>query len=111
MIKACGTIEDARKLLRPSWDSPQNIMRRGVERGMARRQDEGIEFPGIDEKSFLGGRNCISVLTDIWGRRVPDVVQGADKPSAMALLRPLPPDQLRKVKAVAMDRSPRTLRP
>ena len=106
VIKACRTIEDARKLLRLSWDSAQNIMRRGVARGMSRRQDQGIEFLGIDEKSFLKGQNYISVLTDIKGKRVLDVVQGADKPSAMALLRTLPPDQLEKVKAVAMDRSP-----
>ena len=106
VIAGSRSIEDARRLLRRSWDGAQNIMRRGVERGMARRRDEGMEFPGIDEKSFLKGQNFISVLTDISGRRVLDGVPGADKPCAMALLRTLPPEQLAKVQAVAMERSP-----
>lgn len=106
VIQACRSIEDARRLLRLSWDSAQRIIRRAVERGMARRQSRGIDFLGIDEKSFGKGQNYISVLTDITGKCVLEVVEGADKPSAMALIRTLPPEQLAGVQAVAMDRSP-----
>lgn len=106
VIQASRSIEDARRLLRLSWDSAQSIIRRGVERGMARRQIEDINFLGIDEKSFGRGQDFISVLTDITGKRVLEVIEGADKPCALALIRTLPPGQLAGVEAVAMDRSP-----
>ncbi len=73
---------------------------------MARRQIEDINFLGIDEKSFRRGQDFVSVLTDITGKRVLEVIEGADKPCALALIRTLPPRQLAGVEAVAMDRSP-----
>ena len=106
VIGASRSIEDARRLLRLSWDSAHGIMQRAVERGLTRRQKEDIDFLGIDEKSFRKGQDYLSVLTDITGERVLEVVTGANKESALTLLGTLPPEQLQEVKAVAMDRSP-----
>ena len=106
VIQACRSIDDARRLLRLSWDSAQRIMARAVERGMERRRDEPLSLLGIDEKSFLKGQNFISILTDLTGERVLEVVQGADKTSALALLDTLSTGQKEQVQAVAMDRSP-----
>jgi transposase len=106
VIQASRSLEDARRLLRLSWDSARNIMARAVERGLSRREDDNLPHLGIDEKSFGKGHNFISVLTDIDGRRALEVVQGADKPSALGLLGTLSWEQVAGVQAVAMDRSP-----
>ena len=67
---------------------------------------EDICWLGIDEKSFESGHRYVGVLTDIKGRRVLEVMPGADIPSAQRLLATLSEAPQRKVPAVAMDRSP-----
>ena len=104
-LQACSTIEQARKLLRLSWDSLQRIIKRAVERGLICRELEGLRYLGIDEKSFRRGQNYISVLVDLEERRVLEVVEGANKERACQLLNTLKEEQREGIEAVAMDRS------
>ena len=79
VLQAAATIEQARILLRLTWESVQRIMDRAVERGMLLRKIEDLRNVGMDEKSFGRGHDYVSVLTDIDGSRVLDVVPGHSK--------------------------------
>lgn len=106
VVQACSSLKQAAELLRLDWDTVQGIMNRAVERGLQRRETEEIKHIGIDEKSFLRGQNYVSIMTDISGSRVLEVVQGRTEESADLLWKTLPEQQRSKVKAVAMDMWP-----
>ena len=72
---ASGSISQACGLLGIGWETAQEIMRRAVERGLDRRQLEGLKHLGRDEKSFKRGQSYITLLTDLDGSRVLDVVE------------------------------------
>jgi transposase len=103
VISACRSLTQAADLLRLHWDSVQRLIERAVERGLARRSTEGLKRVGLDEKSFLRGQRYISLMTDLKGQRVLEVVAGRDTAQAMALWESLPEDQRGKVEAAAMD--------
>jgi transposase len=52
VLQAASNITRAAELLRLSWGTVDTLMERAVSRGLARREDEPIEYIGIDEKSF-----------------------------------------------------------
>ena len=106
VLRHARTLEDGRKFLRMSWASAQRLLQRAVQRGLTRRRIEEPRHLGIDEKSFLRGQSYMTILTDIEGRRVLEVVPGASRESARAVLATLTEAQLAGVEAVAMDRSP-----
>jgi transposase len=58
---------------------------------------------GLDEKSFQRGQRYISLMTDLTGQRVLEVVPGRDTEQAIGLWEKLPEGQRRKVEAAAMD--------
>ena len=58
----------------------------------------------MDEKSFGRGQDYVSLMTDLKGKRVLDVVKDRDTSSALKLWDSLPEPQRQRVKAVAMDR-------
>jgi transposase len=66
----------AEQLTGLSWDQVDLVMDRAVSRGMDRREIERLRYVGIDEKSFGKGHNYASILHDLDGRRVLDVVHG-----------------------------------
>ena len=104
LLLAAGSIDQASKLLRLNWSSVQNIMSRGVKRGMLRReQAETIRYVGMDEKSFGRGQDYISTMTDIEGRRILEVAPGRDQQAANALWSSLSPAQKQQVEAVCID--------
>lgn len=103
VLQTSRCIESARKLLGLNWESAQNIMKRGVERGLKRRDLSKVERVGIDEKSFLRGQNYISSLCDLDGARVLEVVEGRKEEDARKLLKSLPHEVRTGIKAIAMD--------
>lgn len=103
VIAACRSLTQAADLLRLHWDSVQRLIERAVERGLARRTTEGIKQVGLDEKSFQRGQRYISLMTDLQGHRVLEVVPGRDTAQAIALWEKLPTAQRLKVEAAAMD--------
>lgn len=106
VLQICKSTEDARKHLRLNWHQVEDIKQRAVQRGLARREAQEIPWIGIDEKSFLKGQSYVSVLNDIDGARVLDVVEGRDEPAAEQLLKQgLSEYQREMVCAVAIDMS------
>jgi len=87
VLEASSNTERARKLLGVNWHQLQKIMDRAVARGLARRDKDEIPWIGMDEKSFRSGHNYISVLNDLDGRRVIDVVEGREGDTAQRLIK------------------------
>ena len=105
VIEASRSLTQAAELLRVDWHTIQEIVHRAVERGLLRRQTDRVDQVGLDEKSFGRGQNYVSLMTDLPGRRVLDVVEGRDTASALRLWQTLPEDQRKTVTAVAIDMS------
>ena len=103
VIAACRSLSQAAELLGLHWDSVQRIIEQAVSRGLARRNLDGITRVGLDEKSFLRGQSYVSLMTDLTGRRVLDVVPGRDTASGLKLWASLSKEQVSGVEAVAMD--------
>jgi transposase len=106
VIEAARSFVQAMEILRVDWHTIQEIVRRAVERGLLRRTTEAVKQVGMDEKSFGRGQDYVSLMTDLGGRRVLDVVEGRDTASALQLWDRLPPAQRDRVEAVAIDMSP-----
>jgi len=107
VIEGAKSISDAQKILRLGWKQIQTIMACAVERGMARREAAEIAWVGMDDKSFRKKeKNFISVMTDIDGRRILEVVDGRSSQVAETLITEgLNPLQREMVCGVAMDMS------
>ena len=103
VIAACRSLTQAADLLGLHWDSVQRIIDQAVMRGLARRTTEGIRRVGLDEKSFLRGQSYVSLMTDLDGQRVLEVLAGRDTQTCVKLWQALPEEQRRKVEAAAMD--------
>lgn len=103
VIAACRSLTQAADLLRLDWDGVQRVLDRAVERGLARRSTEGLRYVGLDEKSFGRGQDYVSLMTDLQGHRVLEVVAGRDCEQAVALWESLPEPQRQQVEAATMD--------
>ena len=106
VLKAASSVKAAGELLGLSWNATQRIMKRGVDRGMERRDLSGVRRVGIDEKSFLRGQSYISCLCDLDDPKIIEVVKGRKKEDAEALLDTLPEEIRGEIEAVAMDMWP-----
>lgn len=105
VLLACRSLNAAQGLVGLSWDQLHRIMERAVDRGLAHRDFEQLRYLGLDEKSFAKGQSYVSVMTDLEGGRVLEVMDGADQKTAELLLATLPDEALEKIEAVAMDMS------
>jgi transposase len=103
VIAASRSLTQAAELLALHWDSVQRIIDQAVARGLARRTTEGITQVGLDEKSFLRGQSYVSLMTDLTGHRVLEVVAGRDTASAVKLWATIPEEQRARIEAAAMD--------
>ena len=103
VLLASASVSQACQLLGIGWDTAQEIMRRGVERGLERRQLEGLKHLGMDEKSFRRGHSYITLLTDLERSRVLDVVEERTGEAAERLWQTLSSEQKKAVEAVAVD--------
>lgn len=106
VLNASRSLSDAGKLLRLNWNQVHCVMERAVKRGLERRTNDEVPWIGMDEKSFRKGHNYISVLNDIEGSRVLDVVEGRDGEVAEELInKALDAHQREMVCGVAIDMS------
>jgi transposase len=103
LMKVARSIKQVAQLLHLDWHTINEVIRRSVERGMSRRQDETLTYVGMDEKSIGSGHRYASVLSDITGSRVLELVPGHKLENAEALLKTLTPRQRQGVRAAAMD--------
>lgn len=103
VMKAAKSLKEAAGLLGLSWDQVHHIQSRAVERGLVRRELDEIRNVGIDEKSFLKGHKYASLMVDIDGERILDVVEGRTLEAANSLWQKLPEGIRTGIDAVAMD--------
>jgi transposase len=103
VLIASSSIEKGRRLLGLGWEASQKIMNSAVERGLERRDLEEVKHIGIDEKNFGKGHDYVSVMTDIDGGRVLEVVPGRTQEAADSLWKTLSEEQREQVEAVAVD--------
>ncbi len=106
VIQACGNVKSAAGLLGLDWDSVHRIMERAVERGLECRELESLQYLGIDEKSFRRGHSYISLLSDLTGSRVLEVVEDRTEEAADRLWKDLPKERKEQIEAVAVDMWP-----
>ena len=85
VLLCARSLTGAAGLMGLSWDEVDQVVRRAVKRGLSRRQFEGLRHLGIDEKNFMAGQSYISVLTDLEGSRVLEVVEGRTQEAAELL--------------------------
>ena len=109
VLKASKSIKHAQELLRINWKQAQAIMKSGVERGLSRREADETAFIGMDEKSFLRGKEADAfacLMTDLDNPRVLEVSRGRNEEGAQTLIdKALNPIQQYMVCGVAMDMS------
>jgi len=103
VLCAAQSVSAAAKLLRLGWDATHSIMQRAVDRGLAERSLDGIEYVGIDEKSFGRGQDYVSVMTDSVAGRVIDVVPERTEQAANQLWESFSIEQKGDIKAVSID--------
>lgn len=103
VLKAVRSKVQAQWLTELSWDQVDRIMERAVARGMDRRSLQDLIHLGLDEKSFGKGHDYVSVLHDVAGRRVLEVVPERTRKAADALWAGIPEAQRQGVAAVAVD--------
>ena len=103
VLQAAANVKRAAELLGMSWDAMHSIIERAVDRGLNRRELEGIYHVGIDEKSFGSGQNYISLMTDLHANRVLEVAEGRTIEACDKLWETLTDEQRQKITAVSMD--------
>jgi len=107
VLKSTANVREAARLLGMGWDTVNGVMKRAVERSIARREEQPVRYLGIDEKSIGRGHQYATLLSDIEGKRVLDVVEHRHEQAASGLLEVLSVEQRSGIEAIAMDRSPR----
>lgn len=103
VLLAARSVSAGAELLRVSWKTAHRIMKDAVDRGLERREEEPINYLGIDEKSFGRGQDYISMMVDIDHSRVLEVAKDRSAESCDKLFESLSEKQKAGVKAVATD--------
>ena len=81
-------------------------MERAVARGLLRRTDEPLRYIGLDEKAIAKGQRYATILNDLEGHRVIEVMPERTQEAAETLLGTLPEPTRKAIKAVAIDMWP-----
>ena len=98
-----ATVSAVARRLRLSWDQVDGIMRRAVERGLARREDIAPTRIGVDETSFQKRHEYVTVVTDHDSGNVLYVADDRKKESLDGFFDMLEPSQLLEIESVSMD--------
>lgn len=107
VLQVSRSVEEARKLLRLNWHQLESIKRRAVERGLSRRRATKIRYIGIDEKAHRKGHRYVTLVNDLDGSRVLDVVEDRTQSACeTAITEALSPRQQGWVEAVSIDMWP-----
>jgi transposase len=90
--------------LNTSFEVIQNIMQRGVKRGLARRNLDDVRVASLDEKSIFNGHHYITVLSDPINQRILDIIEGRTIESTQELIqKTLTQSQQKNITDVTMD--------
>jgi transposase len=102
VLNECN-VGGAARLLRLSWDEVWHLMERAVARGLARRPVAAPARIGVDEKAAGRGQDYITVVCDLDRGTVAHIADERRQASLDSYFDALPPDQLTRIEAVAMD--------
>lgn len=109
-VKAIETLELSKnqthtaKYLRTTFEVIHNIMKRGVDRGLQKRNLDDLTDLSIDEKSVFNGHNYITILSDPIQKRVIDIIEGRKKEDVEELIYSTLSDfQRLKIRHITMD--------
>lgn len=105
VLEASSSVREASEWLRLDARATQRIMDRAVARGLERRTLEGVARLGIDEKSFRKRHRYGTLINDLDGRRVLEVVENRTTKATEEGLGSLGKETLGGVEAVAIDMS------
>jgi transposase len=97
------TVQGTADLLGISWDEASGIMRRAVNRGLLRRQDDPLKVLGIDETSFQKRHEYVTVVADLERDRVLWVGEARRQSTLETYWRTLPESERRDLSAIVMD--------
>jgi transposase len=86
-----------------SWDEVHGILRRAVERGLARREGEMIGYLGVDEKAFRKGHKYLTLVNDLTQGRVLFVAEDRKQSSLDGFWPTLTEEQTKAIQGVALD--------
>jgi len=103
VMEQVPALSKAAAILHLSWDEAHALRTRAVQRGLNRRELDGIEYLGLDEKSFGTKERFITVLSDLSGERVLEVAPSKSTEAARTVLAIVPEKERSTIKAVAMD--------
>jgi len=106
VLRLCPAVSKASIVAGITRDEADGVMARAVARGLDRRAPDPLELIGIDEKAIREGHRYATILTDLIGERVIDVVQERTKEAAAGMLEALPEPMTAGIEAVAMDMWP-----
>ena len=106
LLEQCRTVRGAARLAQITEDQADGIMERAVARGLLRRTDEPLRYIGLDEKAIAKGQRYATILNDLEGHRVIEVMPERTQEAAETLLGTLPEPTRKAIKAVAIDMWP-----
>lgn len=98
-----ASLSGVARLLRLSWEQVDGVMKRAVERGLARRKLEVVPRIGVDETSFAKRHEYVTVVNDLDAGRVLHVADGRGKDALGCFYEQFSEEQLQDVTVVAMD--------
>jgi len=101
-LKECD-ITGTNHLTGTTWYEAWKIMDKAVDRGLSRKERRVPEYLGIDEKSFAKRHRYETVISDLSRGTVECVIEGRRQESLEAYFVQFSKEELKQVKAIAMD--------
>ena len=106
ILKETKTTTGAARALGLGWDQVHGVMKRAVQRGMARRKEQTFAYVAVDEKALLKGQNYVTLIYDLDHSTVIDVVEGRTTESLVGFWKSVKYEIRENIKGVAMDMWP-----
>ena len=102
VLKECD-IRGATRILRISWDEAWHLMERAVARGQRAKGPRVPRRLGVDEKAAAKGHRYLTLVCDLTHATVEYIADDRKQASLDAYFATVPPDQLARIEAIAMD--------
>ena len=100
-----ASISAVARRMQLTWDEIDGVKQRAVKRGLERRKLKTIHHVGVDETSYQKRHEYVTVVNDLDSGNVVYVADDRTHKSLDGFWGILSPEQLRDIKAVAMDMS------
>lgn len=86
-----------------SWAEVNGVMKRAVDRGLARRELKDLHLVGVDEKAFKKGHNYFTIVSNLEDGTVLYVEENRTRAALESFYDGLSPEERGEIYAVAMD--------